>query len=69
MVTSPATRPTPLPVRSRAHARRALRSSFHSRRVTRGVITALQYAAAITCLVVLTWVVMLLVYAPFARMH
>ena len=70
MVTSsPSVRPTRLPIWTGTRARRAIRQSLLSRQVTHSIAVAMQYAAGIACLVVLTWIVMLLVYAPFARMH
>lgn len=63
------TGPTRLPVRARARIRRKFRGTQLSQGMPHAVAVALQYAVAIGCLAVLTWVVMLLAYAPFAHLH
>ena len=70
MVSSSAsTGPTRLPIRTRARVRRTVHESLLSRRAAHSAVVALQYAGATACLAVLTWIVMLLVYAPFAHLH
>jgi hypothetical protein len=53
------------------HARvcRATHRPTLSPQATHSIAVALQYVAATTCLAVLTWIVMLMVYAPFIRMQ
>jgi hypothetical protein len=69
VIPSASTGPTRLPVRTGARVHRTVRGSLLSRQATHSVAVALQYAAATVCLAVLTWIVMLLVYAPFSHLH
>ena len=61
--------PTRLPVRTHARVWRDFRRSLLSPGMPHAVAVVVQYAVAIGCLAVLTWVVMLLAYAPFAHLH